>query len=279
MSDSEDESPPQREALASTGSDSDKENDPPLQVPLLPWPQRQKLAGILTRIAFGHETMSSAVMELRDLVLFAGFADEDEVRAQEEHRDPPVAPAADEDSSVTESESDSEENPVTLSGAGGADTRSDSGSAAVGGFAGLASRLEPGFNKQCAPTTSQQRMAGGSVAAVVAEALNYSVKRKADAMEPSPQNTPKKHQIRRRVVPTPTESQVERDERRREEYKETNRQRLAEGLSPRKPRRRHIVEPPSPVQTPSTQLIEEILGYNFHGSQAQSLQSGFQRRG
>ena len=60
--------PPLRDDRAS--SDSDKENEPPsLEVPPLPWAQRSQVAGILTRIAFGHETMASNILELRDLVL------------------------------------------------------------------------------------------------------------------------------------------------------------------------------------------------------------------
>ena len=266
----EDDLPAPRDPLASKDSDSDKENQPPpsLRVPLLPWSQRRKFADILTRIAFGHETMASGVLELRDAVLVAGLSDEEEVEAQEEHRDPPVAHPAKEDGDTTCSESGDDS--VSQAGTGGANPHHrdlDSPTPAVGGFLGLASRLGPDFRS------------GGSVAAVVADALNYT-KRKADAMEPTPQDPPEKRQIRRRVVPTPTESQVERDDRRREEYKEANRQRLAEGLSPRRPRRRGVVEPPSPVQTPSTQSIGEMFGYNFHGSQAEALQSGFQvRRG
>ena len=282
LSDSEDDvpSPRARDDVANTGSDSDKENEPPLRLHLLSWPQRRRFAGILTRVAFGYDAMSSAMLELRDAVLDAKLWDQDEGQGlQEEHRDPPVAPdPADWEKGFTSSENeDSEDDSVSRSGTGGL-----GGIPAVGGFAGLVSRLQPAFedsDKGLASTvTSQDRTTGDSVAAVVADALN-STKRKADAMEASPQDVPQPRQIRRRFVPIPTESQVERDERRREEYKETNRQRLAEGLSPRKPRRRPVLEPPSLDQTPSTQIIEEIFGYNFHGSQAQALQSGFSSRG
>lgn len=284
LPDSEDDvpAPRARDHVADPGSDSDKENELPLCVHLLSWSQHRQLAGILTRVAFGHNTISSAILELRDAVLDKKLWDQGEDQElwdqdedqelQEERRDPPVAPdAADSEKGFTSSETkDEEDDSVSHSGIGG-------GSLAVGGFAGLVSRLQSAFrNQQLAGTmTSQDCTAPGDV-------LNstITVKRKASAIEPSPQDAPEPRQTRCRVVPVPTESQVERDERRCEEYKETNCQRLTEGLSPRKPQCRHVPKPPrSLVQTPSMQLIEELLGYNFHGSQAQALQSGFLSRG
>ena len=275
---------PPRDHSSNNGYDSDKENEPPLRVPLLPWSQRRRLAGILTRIAFGHESMSSAVLELRDAVLDGGLFGEDEGESlQDEHRDPPVAPSPDpadwekeSTGSTTESEAEILEPQVV-----------EPMSCIAGLAAGLAALRNPDNRRvdhadrdaREVRTESQERIRGDSVAAVVTEALNHT-KRKIDVVDPSSEKAPEKRQIRRRVVPTPTESQVERDNRRREEYKDANRQRLAEGLSPRRPQRRRVIEPPSQGQTPSTQLIEEILGYNFHGSQAEALQSGFQvRRG
>ena len=300
-SDSDDEPSSPRESVAAAGLDSDKENVPPPQVPPLPWPQRRQIAGALTRIAFGHEAISSAMLQLRDIVL--GIYDEasDEVIAGTgdgaQGESAVVPDHSDGSRTVTEDEGEDsgalsvkETRDVPL-GLG----RSQVGGSASSGLAeSLAYLLEPGRHSsarsQTLPTSEATRKiqerpglttANGSVAAVVVEALN--AKRKADCINESSEAAPKRRRVTRRVVPAPTQSQVER-----QEYIEHDRaERTRLGLPPRKPQRRPVtVRVPSPQPasetqteeeleggtTPSTQFIEAMFGYN---STSVLTQSGF----
>ena len=79
-------------------------------------------------------------------------------------------------------------------------------------------------------------------------------------------------------MPTPTESQVERDERRHQDYAERARQRAVAGLSPRKPRRRTVLDRESYYaggSTPTTQFVQDLYGYKPSGAQYELTQSGF----
>ena len=294
----DDDPPSPREILAAAGSDSDKENDPPLQVPILPWHQRRQVAGALTRIAFGHETISSAMLQLRDIVLgiYEG-SDQPEVRAATSgdgtHQHTVVPGHSDGSRTVTEDEvSEGEETRGVRRG-------HQAGSSIPSGLAeSLAYLLEPGRHSSArsqplptseaaatqtqgqeprpGPTTAN----GPSVAAVVVEALN--AKRKADCINESPEPAPKRRQVTRRVVPAPTESQVERQDY----IKHDREERARLGLPPRKPQRRPVTVPQPEAQeseteteeepeggsTPSTQFIDAMFGYN---SMSVLTQSGF----
>lgn len=300
LPDPDDELPPPRDNFSIAGSgDSDKENEPPLQVPPLPWPQRHRLASCLTRIAFGHQSMSSAILEMRDVVL--GIEPREEAQGQdiggegglpraEEDLDPTAGPleeatevqgkpaeAGDSSETVTESEDEG------LVVAGQLETHARHATSVdtstPNGLGQLDHLLDPIFRTRSlttgsapsllhvqspassAPNTPEPPAGTTSVAAVVTGALN--TKRKADLMSVGAHENPvpKKRQITRRLVPIPTESQLEREETSKRDSEMRKQQRVAAGLPPRKPLRRPVPADPG-CSTPSTQLIADILGYH-----------------
>ena len=224
------------------------------------------------------------MLEVRDIVL--GISEEAQTgqedvtvgSGEEVHQVPEAVGADSRDKSDSETETEPEDEDSSV--AGETTTRGsepvrrgtqvyDSGPT---GFSWLASRLEPGFGVKKATTATSKPVPGSavslenqerpqadsvSVAAVVVDALK--AKRKVDAVDEFPDADRPRRQVRRRVVPTPTESQVERKERSRQDYEERVRERQAAGLSPLRPRRRTVLPTPR-ASTPSTQDIEEMFG-------------------
>ena len=259
-------------------SDSDKENDPPLRIPPLPWPERRRAASILTRMARDHQSISMAMLEMRDLVLgieertggdgvSEGVGEkgkEPEGKGKDSQQVPSepaerkteegngsesevkvthkvqVAPSQDAAAAHSSSLADSLAYWLTP----GLKTANSAGAStpAMTQSSTLTTRaleISSGFNK---PSTEVQPEAGPSqsmsTAVVLANALN---KRKADAVLQDAEDAPRRKPKRRvPVVYHQTESQIER------------RKRFAEEQGPRTfkgPSRRRTWGPPPPRST------------------------------
>ena len=256
-------------------SDSDKENDPPLRVPLLPWPERRRAAEILTRlaaghqtIARGHQTIATAMGDMRDLVLGmpeasveekVGYLQQKEGDLEVEGKD-----------TKTDRDTTEEKNSRANSEVPTAPSQQDVlGPIFSGLIDSLAYRLEPGFNSQNSAAVSSaasQRASARSLelssgffkspsevmvqsqaapsqsistAAVLADALN---KRKADdaLQDPEPEVAPRRKPKRRvPIVYNETESQIERRKKYAEEHPRTF----------KGPSRRRTWGPPPPRST------------------------------
>ena len=277
----------------SEGGDSDKENKPPLRVHDLPWPQRNHLAEVLTRIASGHGAISTGMLELRDIVLGIGHDDDSSGPDNTVPREGKTGFSHGlEDLEVNGTDSvrvDGHSLVRELVTVLTDESSSSSDSEARG------ETIAAGARKTNISPRSGGMGIGGSVASVLVTALNTKRKtptaegesdsesnRDPERIEGTDKNLNTVAQERRRPtrrpVPIPTESQVERVETRHREYEERRRQRIEEGLPPRKPKRRRALDYPATSAVPTSQDIYDLFGDTPASQRLKAVtQSGFRR--
>ena len=267
-------------------SDSDKENKPPppLHVPGLPWPQRHHLAEVLTRVASSHEAISTGMLEIRDIILGIGHHDDDSEDETPRERNDGVSRGLG-DSMENDTDSVRDGHGLVRESVLN-DGSSSSSDSEAGGETTAAS-----VRKTNASLSSGGMGLAGSVASVLVTALN--TKRKAavvpegdsewtenpEIIEGTDGNTAQvRRRPTRRPVPIPTESQAEREETRHREYEERRRQRIEEGLPPRKPKRRRVLDFPATSAVPTSQDIYDLFGDTPASQRLKAVtQSGFRR--